>query len=477
MAFERLAYSKTWEDPVDFPTYEPNENQVRADLQLLHDEARDGLNRLIDALNSPTAAAQLPFSPVGTLTAQTIQEAIEEVYAAVRDAAAGLIVDGSVTKDKLSEELLRRVYGGRLWVSMDAPTAQDGPDADLPVGQLWLRPAVTVENLAQQQWQVEGGTAAEADEGWVFTTDGTQDYMTASQLLEQVGSPGQQVLVKLQLGQCSGWLNELGVSINGIEQEPEETVFEAALDQTGSLEIQLYGQWPQSEEGEQITVTQLAVINTDALAQEGCLPCSDWSTVLEELGGEETLTLPMKVWMQTAPGQWQPIIDERLPAQRGGTGLDGLAAGSMLYGTGGEAMASLPPQDRGILQCLEGAPQWVAPGELAGSCGYLRSATGTYEGDDSSGEKELDCPEAPLFVIIWGAEHTDAAAVVPNGGTAAGSYYFFGPTGAQAFYKAWVKLEGNKLTFGHDNTGNYSELAKAQHLNRDGATYHWLAMY
>jgi len=82
-----------------------------------------------------------------------------------------------------------------------------------------------------------------------------------------------------------------------------------------------------------------------------------------------------------------------------------------------------------------------------------------------------------LFVIIWGAEHTDAAAVVPNGGTAAGSYYFFGPTGAQAFYKAWVKLEGNKLTFGHDNTGNYSELAKAQHLNRDGATYHWLAMY
>ena len=48
MAFEPLEFTKSWENSDDFPTYEPDERQVRADLQQLHDETRDGLNRLID---------------------------------------------------------------------------------------------------------------------------------------------------------------------------------------------------------------------------------------------------------------------------------------------------------------------------------------------------------------------------------------------------------------------------------------------
>ena len=36
MAFEPLKFTKSWENPQDFPAYEPDETQVRADLQLQH---------------------------------------------------------------------------------------------------------------------------------------------------------------------------------------------------------------------------------------------------------------------------------------------------------------------------------------------------------------------------------------------------------------------------------------------------------
>ena len=72
MAFEPLKFTKSWENPQDFPTYEPDETQVRADLQLLHEETRLGVNRLIEALNSSGAAAMLPFRPEEGLTAETV---------------------------------------------------------------------------------------------------------------------------------------------------------------------------------------------------------------------------------------------------------------------------------------------------------------------------------------------------------------------------------------------------------------------
>ena len=99
MAFEKLEFTKSWENPADFPTYEPDEAQVRADLQRLHNESRDAINRLAAALNDPRAAAQLSFAPGEGLTAQTVRDAILEVYAAVQDAAQALLVDGTELKN------------------------------------------------------------------------------------------------------------------------------------------------------------------------------------------------------------------------------------------------------------------------------------------------------------------------------------------------------------------------------------------
>ncbi len=45
------------------------------------------MQQLIDALNSSDAAAMLPFQPGAGLTAETVQAAILETYAAIRNAA------------------------------------------------------------------------------------------------------------------------------------------------------------------------------------------------------------------------------------------------------------------------------------------------------------------------------------------------------------------------------------------------------
>lgn len=73
MAFKKLNFTKTWCSPSDFPTEQDNETQVRADLQLLHDECRDGLNRLMEELEAASAAASLGAADEhGAATVQSI---------------------------------------------------------------------------------------------------------------------------------------------------------------------------------------------------------------------------------------------------------------------------------------------------------------------------------------------------------------------------------------------------------------------
>ena len=43
-AFPLLGFTKNWENPSDYPTYEPDEMQVRKDMQSLHDEVKNFLN-------------------------------------------------------------------------------------------------------------------------------------------------------------------------------------------------------------------------------------------------------------------------------------------------------------------------------------------------------------------------------------------------------------------------------------------------
>lgn len=47
MALTVLEYTKSWTDAEDFPTYESDEVQVRADMQFLYDEIRAYINETL----------------------------------------------------------------------------------------------------------------------------------------------------------------------------------------------------------------------------------------------------------------------------------------------------------------------------------------------------------------------------------------------------------------------------------------------
>ena len=99
MALSQFAYSKSWRSAEDFPSYEESEERVRDDMQLLFDEARDALNRLVGELR----AENLPFAATAEIDAATVQDAIELLQEQIRIAAAGELPNGSVLTEKLAE--------------------------------------------------------------------------------------------------------------------------------------------------------------------------------------------------------------------------------------------------------------------------------------------------------------------------------------------------------------------------------------
>ena len=105
MGFNRLKFTKLWTRHADFPTVETDENQVRADMQLLHDEAKDGLNKLEEELEAGTAATSLGAKSPATGADSNVQTELEALYKAHTSAggipAAGL--EGQVLA-KTSEE-------------------------------------------------------------------------------------------------------------------------------------------------------------------------------------------------------------------------------------------------------------------------------------------------------------------------------------------------------------------------------------
>lgn len=57
MAIAAFAFTKDWTNPTDFPTIETSEAQVRADLQILHDETKTKINEIITDYNTTVASA------------------------------------------------------------------------------------------------------------------------------------------------------------------------------------------------------------------------------------------------------------------------------------------------------------------------------------------------------------------------------------------------------------------------------------
>ena len=144
---EKLEFSKDWTDAEDFPTYEPDESQVRADLQLLHNEAKAAINALVDKLESAEFASHLAVSAEG-MTATNLAAALAEILATAKAAQAGTIVDGTVTEAKLAAALVQKINSIDVTYSMNAPTANETPETGYQLGKLWLKPEFSIANLA-----------------------------------------------------------------------------------------------------------------------------------------------------------------------------------------------------------------------------------------------------------------------------------------------------------------------------------------
>lgn len=144
---EKLEFSKDWTKAEDFPTYEPDESQVRADLQLLHNEAKAAINALVDKLESAEFASHLAVSAEG-MTATNLAAALAEILATAKAAQAGTIVDGTVTEAKLAAALVQKINSIDVTYSMNAPTANETPETGYQLGKLWLKPEFSIANLA-----------------------------------------------------------------------------------------------------------------------------------------------------------------------------------------------------------------------------------------------------------------------------------------------------------------------------------------
>lgn len=109
MSFEEKKVP-TFEHPIsqlaDQPNMQPGE--LKAYFDANPEILRQGLNGLCDALSDTTAAANLGFAQTAGVPESTVQDAIENVQAQLDAAVMGNIPSGSVTGDKLAQDVRDR---------------------------------------------------------------------------------------------------------------------------------------------------------------------------------------------------------------------------------------------------------------------------------------------------------------------------------------------------------------------------------
>lgn len=91
MAFKRFSFTKNWTHAEDFPTVESDESRVRADMQALHDEAKEGLNYLQQELENSSAASNL-----GAIDHEGKKSTIQKVLAHILQYLSNMF--GGITK-------------------------------------------------------------------------------------------------------------------------------------------------------------------------------------------------------------------------------------------------------------------------------------------------------------------------------------------------------------------------------------------
>lgn len=436
-------------------------------LKAKFDESGLTIQQWINAVLIPAlTAANIPFAGTSELNAENVQAAVEAVHAQIRDAASGAIVNGSVTAEKLSADLLARVFGGRPWVSLDEPTAQDNAAAGFPVGQIWLQPAFTVTNAAGDSWTAAGGTVTAQENRLTVTGNQTVTTVSISQSRSGIGQDGDRVWVLFGVENRNSEITGLTVSLNGGEAQDVSAGAFAGTLTGGSLTVKISAAFPTTSLANgSFDVVNYAVVNIDQILRQttDAHEMTDWVGYLQSLLPLTAHISPAAVYIQTLNGSWWLMTPEVYPVERGGTGLAAVSYGDLFYGTADNRLERLPKpgEDGCFLQYTGGRLQWVTADAIAQNQSFLRTQYGSYNG--SGAARTITLPVSPKRLRF---ENGDYSSFTDKAYLEQGQTVFQTVTGG----KSYVKLSGNALTFWTD--GDKLTLG-----NSSGDTYYWTAIY
>lgn len=450
-------------------------------LKAKFDEAPLEIQKYINEKLIPAiVAAKIPFNATTEINANNIDAAIRAVHSQIKDAASGSIVNGSVTKEKLAEELLARVYGGVPWVSMNTPGSSQNKAADFPVGQIWLRPAFTVVNAKSDSWTANGCTVSTAANRVTVKGNNTIATTSISQVLANIGQDGDRVYVLFEIQNKDTEITGLTLSLNGgEEQDASAGVFEGAL--SGStLTVQFTAAWPSTSlAGGSFEIVNYAVVNIDQAIRQtvDAEELTDWPGYLTNLLPLDNYTSPEEMFVQTLDGTWWSMSKVLYPVEQGGTGLTAIGKGELLMGSGNNQYERLEAADNeeSFLQFVGGKPAWRTKDDAISTLGSLRIATGSYKG--TGGVRTFTLPVTPKLLHIsspsgcsgnsysfMGTEWADHPVTLAQGCADTGQYEV-SVEGGTSIRTENAKLSGSSVTVG------------AYLCNRSGVTYNWAAIY
>ena len=449
----------------------PNsEDELTAqELKAKFDEAGLTIQNYINKiLIQAIAAAQIPFKKTTAINADTIQAAIENVQSQVQEAATGTIVNGSVTKEKLAEDLLSRIFGGLAWVSADTPDENDNPDTDFPIGQVWIRPEFTIANDAGNTWSTAGCSAVKNGHDVVITGLSQVASVSASQSLSGIGSTGDRVLVLFSVKNKDSEMTSLTAAVNGVTQSISgDVVLGGTLSTGGSMTLEIIAAWPSTSLASgSVTLGNFAVVNLDKIMRQipGAAEISDWSAYLRGLLPFNSFRSPLAVFCQDKPTAWTQTAFDVLPVMRGGTGLSDL----------------LP--NRYLRTQSDGSVGMMLPEDVAEDIAALRMTSGSYTGTGAAGSITL--PVTPKLLHIYPQDGPfvesnqylicDNPVTLANGGKQAEKWTIKSGDSYNVIHP-YVSLSGNTLTFGKINS--YPADAPVNYCNSSGKKYIWKAIY
>lgn len=468
-------------------------------LKAKFDEAAKMVKAFLnDELIPAIAARQIPFEKTMEISAETIQDAIIAVQKQIQDAASGTIVNGSVTREKLSAELLARVYGGRPWVSVKTPDSGDNMAADFPIGQVWLRPSFDVVNARGTNWTASGCIVAAETQKVTLTGNNTVSTATMTQSLTGIGLENDLVYILFDVTEQDPEITDLTMAVNGESAESiSASVSKSAqLMVNGSLMLEIAATWPSTSLANGTVVLEnLAIVNVSQIMRQltDAQEMTDWVEYLRSLLPLETYRSPAEVYMQATDGYWLSLGFDVTPVTRGGTGLSTVSKGQMIYADNDNSLKALdPPEEQNSMLVYDTTPQWKTPEQVAAFLNQLKLTTGTYTG--TATERSLELPVTPKLLHIFPVSGIDNSifssstdwtlgdalpVVLADGAEAAqvrkASYKTSDGESYVGTWSAKVGLSGKALTF--SKVGGISGVLKADYMNRSGVTYRWTAIY